>query len=457
MTKNSSREKTQYTSAAGLCATAIHLESIGFWKPIEKRVHIPQKTVRYTPFEKLKTVICLFMAGGNHVVETNKLIRSDEPLCRAVGCAPCDQSVVQDTLSSCTPETVEQFRAATREIFQRFGRAMRHRFSKGLLILDLDFSGLTCGRKAEGATKGYFAHRRNKVGRQLGRALASQYDEVVCNDVYAGTEQLGRAVSALVQAAASVLDLTPAKKTRTLIRTDGGGGTKEDILWLNAEGYRFITKVYAWHTAKALARKVQRWIDDPRTPGRQVGLVPQGDTGYPPGVMLVGLRFMKDNGKYGGATIATNLSAKDAIALAGWPACEAEDADRVALACTLIYDKRGGGIETAFKEDKQGLALGKCNKRLMAAQQMITGSIALAHNITVWARAWLAEVVPDLSQFGIFRMVRDILAVRGCVTTRKRAPILITFSVTYPYVNKIHRAFQGLLDPHLATLHLGEI
>ena len=171
----------------------------------------------------------------------------------------------------------------------------------------------------------------------------------------------------------------------------------------------------------------------------------------------MGLRFQKDNGKEGGAVIATTLSAKEVIALVDWPKEDAKDPDRVLLATTLLYDRRGGGVETAFKEDKQGLGLDHCNKRSLAAQQMIIGIIALAHNLTVWAREWLGAIVPDLRRFGIVRMLRDILGVRGCVAANNRYPARITLAETEPYVGKIAQAFSGLLSPHIATLHLGKI
>ena len=44
---------------------------------------------------------------------------------------------------------------------------------------DVDVSGLPCGPKAAFATKGYFANQRNRRGRQLGRVLATSYEEVV--------------------------------------------------------------------------------------------------------------------------------------------------------------------------------------------------------------------------------------------------------------------------------------
>jgi hypothetical protein len=46
-------------------------------------------------------------------------------------------------------------------------------------VLDVDMTGQPCGPKAAFATKGYFAGKRNRRGRQVGRVLASQYAEIV--------------------------------------------------------------------------------------------------------------------------------------------------------------------------------------------------------------------------------------------------------------------------------------
>lgn len=311
MGKDSVSPVCRHTGEAGLCALGVHLRSVGFWEPFEEGVAIPQKTVIYRPVDKLKTVVCTFLAGARHMVETNKRVRADVALWEAFGCAPCEQSVLQDTLSSCTEATVEQFRRARKTVFQRFSQAMRHRFRHGPLLLDIDLSGLICGKRAEAAKKGYFAHHKNQTGRQSGRVLASQYDEVVCEDVYAGTEQLAGALPILVQEANAVLGLKETQVHRTVLRCDGGGGTRDDIQWMVDAGYLFLSKLYAWHTAQALCRTVEHWIEDPRTPGRLVGAIPGPVEGYSDTVRFVGVRFVKANGRYGGGVIATNLSETD--------------------------------------------------------------------------------------------------------------------------------------------------
>lgn len=76
-----------------------------------------------------------------------------------------------------------------------------------------------------------------------------------------------------------------------------------------------------------------------------------------------------------------------------------------------LYDQRGGGVETSFKGDKQGLGSTKRSKKRFEAQQMVMLLGSLAHNVGVWARHWLAA--PRLRHYRIIRMVRDVFHVSG--------------------------------------------
>src|SRR2546427_7941378 len=55
------------------------------------------------------------------------------------------------------------------------------------------------------------AKQRNRRGRQLGRVLASQSDEVVIDRLFEGTVQLKRALIPLMQAAEGTLGLDEAR------------------------------------------------------------------------------------------------------------------------------------------------------------------------------------------------------------------------------------------------------
>jgi hypothetical protein len=45
--------------------------------------------------------------------------------------------------------------------------------------VDVDLTGMPYGKKAEGSTKGYQWKPGIGYGRQMGRAIAAQYEEVV--------------------------------------------------------------------------------------------------------------------------------------------------------------------------------------------------------------------------------------------------------------------------------------
>jgi hypothetical protein len=65
-----------------------------------------------------------------------------------------------------------------------------------------------------------------------------------------------------------------------------------------------------------------------------------------------------------------------------WTGTKAEqtgDPHAELLAIAHSYDQRGGGCETSFQGDKQGL--GKRNKKRFEAQQMLVQLGALAHNV----------------------------------------------------------------------------
>jgi hypothetical protein len=91
-------------------------------------------------------------SGAQGIAEINTRLRSDPALQRAFGRTGCaEQSVVQETLDACTPTNVAQMMQAINLIFQRRSLASRHDFSTRMLLLDIDMSGLSCGKQQEEA------------------------------------------------------------------------------------------------------------------------------------------------------------------------------------------------------------------------------------------------------------------------------------------------------------------
>jgi hypothetical protein len=95
---------------------------------------------------------------------------------------------------------------------------------------------MPCGKKAAFASKGYFAKQRNRRGRQLGRVLASGYHQIVLDQLFDGKTQLSSALQPLIQAAEDVLELSEAKRARTSVRIDAGGGSLADVNFLLSRG-----------------------------------------------------------------------------------------------------------------------------------------------------------------------------------------------------------------------------
>jgi hypothetical protein len=382
------------------------------FEPIRRRVQIAQKTVKDQPIDKVYDGWIAMLAGAHGLIEINSRLRAEPALQAAFGRNRCaEQSVVQQTLDACTPENVEQMEEALDEIYRQHSRGYQHDFRREYLILDVDLSGMPCGPTAAFASKGYFAKQRNRRGRQLGRVLASQYDEVVVDRLFEGRVQLNRALVPLMQAAERTLGLDEAKRKRTIVRVDAGGGSVDDINWLLARGYQVMVKDYSTQRARRLAQQVTWWAEDTKVDGRQVGWVHTPTTDYVRPVRRLAVRCRKANGQWGVGVLIVTLDPAEVLALTQQDASSNRTPTAVLLAYVAFYDQRGGGVETSFKGDKQGLGITKRSKKRFGAQQMVMLLGTLAHNVIVWARRWLAA--PKLTRYGILRMVRDVFHLSG--------------------------------------------
>ena len=452
------------TAHASLAALGVRLRQLDLFGPVRERVRVPQKTVRHTPADKLYDALIALLAGAHGLVEINHLLRADPALQAAFGRPACaEQSVVQDTLDACTAENVTQLEAALTAIYRRHGQGYRHDYAREWQILDVDLSGLPCGKKAALATSGYFARPRTRQGRQLGRVLATRYREVVVDQLFSGTTQLNTALLPLLLAAEQTLELDEARRERTLVRVDAGAGSVADINWVLFRGDHMLAKDYSTKRARLLADSVAAWYDDPCQAGRQVGLVTEPPTLYRAGqhrrtVTRIAVRCRQASGQWGVAVLISTLSAADALRLTDQEPVLAADLAASLLAYVYLYDQRGGGVETTFKEDKQGLGLTKRNKKRFEAQQMVVALGTLAHNILIWARAWLATHAPRLRRFGIKRLVRDAFGIGGLVAVDPHGRVAaIVLNHADRLAHHLLTALQVLVADAPIAVSLGEI
>ncbi len=458
MGESTTAATTTFTPCAALAALGCHLRQLDLFAPIREGVRVAQKPVAHTPAEKLYDAFIAILAGAQGLVEVNTRLRSDPALQRAFGRAACaDQSTIQATLNACTDENVAQLTAALTAIYRRHSRGYRHDYRHRRQLLDVDLSGLPCGPKAALATKGYFANQRNRRGRQLGRVLATRHGEVVADQVFAGTTGLTTALRPLVEAAEVVLGLDAAKRARTILRVDSGGGSVDELNWLLGRGYQVHAKDYSRQRARKLGRSVTEWLDDPRIPGRQVGWVTTPATDYVREVRRVAVRWRKKDGQWEYAVVLSTLAARDVLEETGQSPEAVLDHRAVTLAYVRFYDARGGGVETAIKDDKQGLGLTKRSKKRFAAQQVVVRLGALAHNVLVWARGWLAPHAPRVRRYGLKRLLRDVFHISGFLACDARGRVIrIVLNRRAPLVRGLSRSFDVLLRPDHIVVNWGE-
>jgi hypothetical protein len=288
--------------------------------------------------------------------------------------------------------------------------------------------------------------------------LASRYGEIVADRLFAGTTQLTAALQPLVVAAERTLDLDEATRARTILRVDAGGGTLEHINWALSRGYQVHCKDYSGRQAQILAQTVTTWVDDPQVPGRQVGWVTEETTAYGRPVRRIAVRCPKKNGQWAVGVLISGLAPEDLLALTGQPGDRCDDPIAVLLAAVYFYDQRGGGVETAFKEDKYGLGLCRRSKKRFAAQQMVVSLTTLAHNVLLWARAWLAPYLPRLAHYGLLRLVRDVGHTSGFVVLDRATghPRRIVLNSAAALASTLAVALSGLLAPEHVAVTLGE-
>jgi hypothetical protein len=156
--------------------------------------------------------------------------------------------------------------------------------------------------------------------------------------------------------------------------------------------------------------------------------------------------------------VISTLTRHDVIAETNQPSERVLDQQTVLLADVQCYDARGGGVETSFKDDKQGLGITKRSKKRFAAQQMLVLLGSLAHNVIVWARDWLSAQEPKVRRYGLKRMVRDIFHISGFLVRNAHGRIItVVLNQRAPLVRGLARSLDVLLRPRHIAVNWGQI
>lgn len=432
------------------------------WDTVVRDMRIPQKTVVYDPHAKLLGVLMTILAGAGGLVESNTRIRPDQPLQRAIGLYPFpDQSTLSETVNACTAENVWAARQGIAKVYRQYGQGAKDVTREDWLVLDVDLTGMPCGRQCEEATKGYFSGSRGRRGRQLGRVVASNYDEIVVQEVYEGKKLLTQAFCPLVEAMEGVmgLDQAPDRRRHTLLRCDAGAGIEREINWALERGYALVTKLKHHGRTQKLLRTVTEWYPDPKVPTRYVGWV-QAPHAFARPTLQVAVRSVRTVAGKARRTeriLVAALTPQEVVSMTGGTVRHSLDPQQVALAVAYLYDQRGGGAETQNRNDKQGLGLTKRNKKSFTAQQMLVLLAELAHNLLIWARSWWCQITARWRSWGLLRIVRDIFHIPALVTLNAQGlPVRLSLSRMHPLSGPLIQPLQHLAQGEL-VVNLGEI
>lgn len=470
-----------HSDHALLCLIGHKCQKDNLLAPLHKLVEIDQKTVEHSPTDKLQDCLISIMQGAEAVYQINTLLKSDPAVTKAFGRERCaDQSTIQETLSACTFANVQQMQEALKLIFATNSRTSTHDYTKGPLILDIDITGLPCGRHLEGAQKGYFAGcKGGTTGRQLYRVSASQYDEIVYQKVCAGN--IGSAQLAVfkqvVEATWEVLKLSAISKGQVLIRLDSGYGTTQIIGYLLGEGYQFVTKLFATSRARKLGRAVavDQWQEDICHNGRsctwlqlahpyqggecerklvQIGVrCPLGEKSRADRVAKAAIKEAKTGKK----VIADEYEYSVLIVSTAQLAQVEELKQPQLLEQVHFYDSRATIESASIRGDKQGLKLIKRRKHSLAGQEMLILLAQLAHNLIIWARGWLSEKAPKLASYGIKRWVRDLLSMKGKITFKDNTIVKVRLSGLHQLARQFFEPLAAFFSQIGVTLILDKI
>jgi hypothetical protein len=421
---------------ASLCLLGAYLRRNDFFAPLEAHVHIQQKVIKYSSVQKLEMLFVALLAGAKAVSQTTLTVRVDPALLTAFGLPGCaEQSGIAHTLDAATEADVSALRDALAETFRRYSQARRHDFTRDWLVLDLDLSPLPASRHAEGSTRGYMGRCRSKTGRKLVRVRAAASQETVWETVVAGnTVETLAVVQEAVTEAEQLLGLAgdeeaaQAKRARTEIRLDGGWGSAGIITWLLERGYQVTGKFKSTSRVRKLVQGITHW-QPTSSPGREVAVVP---TPVP---------FVRTLAQY--AVRTPSKERKDGYYYAVVFSTHLE------IPMTEVvshYDGRAG-VEADLKGDKRGLALAVIRKRRLAAQRLVILLTQLAHNVLIWARAWLSAQAPRLRECGIVRLVQEVWAVPGRVKLVGEQMEKVRLRRAHPRAQDICCGFRSLLAP----------
>jgi hypothetical protein len=415
------------TGRASLCALGEYLRRHCFFAALREQVHIPQKSVRYRPIEKILDGLLGILCGAKTIAQSNGTIRLDPAVQRAFGRTGCaEQSTIARTLQASTAKTVDQLSRVSWYYLKRYGQTPHHRFAERLLWVDIDVTPLPIGAQAEGSERTWMGRSRSKTGRKTLRVTASDYREILHETLLRGKASAVPALKAALLEVETHLGWSRERRAQIVLRLDGGFGTTEVLNWLLSREYQVVAKISHSGRVQKLRQAVGPW-QPTSSPGRDIAAVLQPHRFCRTTRPWV-IRTPKVKGGYQYAILVTTLLDLEPTALAD------------------AYDGRAR-IEASFCQDKQALGLVTRRQRRWEAQQMVLLLARLAHHLLLWGKQWVSRVPTTrrrLQGYGLVRLLRDVWAVPGVIRWRRGWMVSVRFSPLHPLATPLQASFSAL-------------
>jgi hypothetical protein len=259
----------------------------------------------------------------------------------------------------------------------------------------------------------------------LARVHAPQYQETLFSRLYPGQQHSSPTYIPVLQALAQFLNFSSEQKQRTILRSDAGFGSDDNLNYALADQWQVLSKGNGGKRPGILARQIAPadWYVL-RPDDRWVAQAVKPPTYLKPVQTLV-LRWRTQTGELKHATLACSILAWSLPEVIGH------------------YDDRGA-CETQIQADKGGLKMVKRRKKQLMAQEALILLTDLAHNLLAWSSRWMF-VEPPLTEFGPTRLIEDIFAIPGYLIFKGEQLVEVQLNELHPHAAQVAQALARLL------------
>jgi hypothetical protein len=258
----------------------------------------------------------------------------------------------------------------------------------------------------------------------LSRLSVCQYGETLGSWLHVGNAHTSKVFQPMVEAAETLLKLSPRQRGLTRWRLDGGFGTDANINWLLARDYQAVLKGYNATRATAAGRQTAAHAWQAIRFDRWVAPVADGHR-YARRTQSLVVRWLDKKQLPRHALLIHTLL--------NWSA----------LAVVKHYDARGGQ-EVEIKQDKFGLKLTHRRKRHWEAQEAWVILTDLAHNLLRWSYPWM-WAGSQFEDFGFMRLIQDVLKLPGTLAFKGDKLTKVSLCETHPYALEVTTCLRRLL------------